>query len=343
MRPRRQNRYAIYSVLTLVPLTVLAMAASSGQTATAAFPGAAGKIAFTRVFHPYRTQVVIANPNGGDQEHPFRTHLKNPSDPKWSANGRRLLFEARGFLWTANPNGTGLTRIGGHVSVASRVSWSANGKRLFFLGRRGNGIYTMTSSGKHLHRLHRGEQEGPPALSPNGKQLVFTGPSGSILPCFPISGNMYGFGLYVMSSNGGSARRIAENLGEPGAVDWSPDGRRIIYSGLRPDPNDPNGTCLDGLYRVASNGSDQTLVFEPHGPVSPSNPIAARPINPVFSPDGRRIVFTGEFFDRRYPGNYGVEVFFIEANGTGLQWLRNPLNRAGIPGDNVGDWQPLRR
>ena len=89
-----------------------------------------------------------------------------------------------------------------------------------------------------------------------------------------------------MSADGTNARTIAAALdieGAPGAgsVDWSPDGRWLVAGG-----RDEKGA---GLFKIPVDGTPATRLLD----------VAA--VNPIWSPDGRLIVYAGPFVDGQVP------------------------------------------
>lgn len=141
---------------------------------------------------------------------------------------------------------------------------------------------------------------------------------------------------------GGRPRRIAANASF-GNIDWSPDGSRLVYAGVRPDPTEPNdqtNLCLDGLYTAGARGTGARLVFEGLNHL----PGASHPRDPVFSPDGRKIAFDAEFLAGSPEGeSLHREVFIANADRTGVEAATNPSETKPPFEDNAPSWQPRPR
>jgi WD40-like Beta Propeller Repeat len=126
--------------------------------------------------------------------------------------------------------------------------WSRDGTRIAaILGS--SGIVTMNSQGKKLMRITRGDDAGP-TWSPSGRTILFTHRTDGARNVSVVGAD--GKGLRALTSDGVSQ-----------AMDWSPDGKKILF--LRPGENrvKPNkaGTDLGhGLERRQAN----TPSLQPH-------------------------------------------------------------------------------
>jgi Tol biopolymer transport system component len=148
--------------------------------------------------------------------------ISNASDPRWSPDGRELIFNrltSRDFseLWRSNANGSGLRRLtSGHWD--SEADWSPDGKQLVFV-RTGSAatpaarstIWTIRRDGtgqRLLLRARMGDARDP-EWSPDGRRIVFAAGGDRI---YQIGTN--GRGLRLLRIRGRSPR-------------VSPDGRQL--------------------------------------------------------------------------------------------------------------------
>ena len=177
--------------------------------------------------------------------------------------------------------------------------------------------------------------------------------------------------INLIGVNGGNPRVITPRHLRAIDPDWSPDGTRFVYteSRLRPPARIQNrlavmnvdGTGRRALTRFGGaeevNGKwmpdGQTIVFEQlrdrgnrsdiatipagGGPIRKILSSRAWETNPIPSPDGTRILFSGNL-DRRGGGRLGnnFELYTVDVNGTDLDRITN--NRRP---DIFPDWQRL--
>src|SRR5262245_49151226 len=162
--------------------------------------------------------------------------------------------------WTSEPG----------LNLAPTISldgkWAA-----YASDREGSGtlaIWMRPTDGCNLQRVTNGEfNETDPDLSPDGKLIAYRS-------------ERDGGGIYVQPSNGGSPKLVARNAWKP---KFSPDGRWIAFFTLK-GPEDLN----------ASNGGEIFIVPALQGgqlrQIAAAFPYAR---NPIWSPDGRHLLFTG--------------------------------------------------
>ena len=78
-------------------------------------------------------------------------------------------------------------------------------------------IWTANRDGSNVRRLTAGGHEAKPVFSPDGSLIAFTG---------DYDGNR---GIYVISSAGGEPRRLSYHPADLLALNWTPDGKRILF------------------------------------------------------------------------------------------------------------------
>jgi Tol biopolymer transport system component len=134
---------------------------------------------------------------------------------------------------------------------------------LAFLSSKGgaNGLWKL--EGGAVLELWRGDEGGvvaPPAISPDGRLICFS---------YRKQGMA---GLYVMNADGTNVRTLADSFDVRGAASWSPD---------------------RGWVAVAGNQGDGTRLFKvPLGGGPPDRLLDTLSFNPIWSPDGRFIVYS---------------------------------------------------
>ena len=190
----------------------------------------------------------------------------------------RPLETARSSPTTATP-----------YELASDPAWSPDGRKIAFVGMADDGntdVYVVGADGLGQQRLTRHPGvDGNPAWSPDGRKIAFTRGVGEC-----CAGKTH---IYVMNADGSGQRRLARGHVHF-SVAWSPDGQKMLFERLNPRHPARARTRRfpEDLHVMNADGSGQRRLTR--------NP--ARDMDPVWSPDGRRIVFDRE---RRRPATRG--------------------------------------
>jgi hypothetical protein len=203
--------------------------------------------------------------------------------------------------------------------------WSPNGARLacevFGEDPSLNGIYTIRSSdGGDLQRVTAALppvfDDCPADYSPNGRRLL-------------VSNGQ----LSVVESNGNGLHKITPDGMEVDfcSGSWSPQGNQIAFSAKVPD------TDRSTIWVVHSDGSGLNKIPVPGCGGPRSDPTSIGCQKPVWSPDGRKLMFERHFL---LPNDH-FELYTVNADGSGLFQVTNTpdLDEGG------GDWgtHPLTR
>jgi Tol biopolymer transport system component len=227
-----------------------------------------------------------------------RLLLRNAYSPAWSPDGSRLAFVSRRSgdeeIYVARADGRGVTRLTRSAGPDLSPAWSSNGRRLAF--SRKAEIWTMGANGSFPRRLVRKAEPWHEHYSPawHGSRIVYS------------SNRVSNFNAELFAV---PARRLTftkgseDVFGDDGMPDFSPDGKRIVFTSNRDQQGEiyvmrPDGS---GQKRLTRRGGDDWA--------------------PRFSPDGRRIAFT------QLPGT----IWLMNADGTAVKRLT-----AGVD----ADWRP---
>ena len=280
------------------------------------------------------------------------------SDARFSPDGKHVVYtrawtdkvedRMRRELWIMTRYGSGQR----FLTEGSGARWSPDGTRLAFT-RDGR------PAGAQIHVLHLDDRsvtqithvtEAPSNLrwAPDGRSLAFTmqvpekdgfsielppRPKGAKWADDPVvitrlnyrrdrsgyrpSGHRH---VFVVDATGGTPRQVTSGDYDHGAPEWTPDGQQLVFDGLRVD---------DADWQVRE--SEIYAVDVATGRVRQLTDRAGPDANPVVSPDGRWIAYTGHDANDH---TYNVATISVMTrDGTGHRALNAGQDRA--PGDLV--------
>jgi TolB protein len=256
------------SARRLMPLLAMVVTLLVGAVpAGATFPGTNGKIAFTRDIAGNQ-DIFVVNADGSGA-----TRLTNHPDddfaPTWSPDGRYIAFISKrdlanfdGYpdLWVMNADGSDQRKLSPFASGARDINWFADGTRILYnadhctelvncgtksINRDGGGLQDFGEGGLFFNGIKR---------SPRGEPFAY-----------PWSGE-----IRLVNDDGTGFRQLFPPTQQAQEhLDWSPDGRSILYD------NFSNTRIVDW----------QTAAVQ----IIPNSQGA---LQPDWSPDGTRFAFT---------------------------------------------------
>jgi Tol biopolymer transport system component len=356
---------ALLALAAAVTLTSVAAAGPNAAKQRVAidkriFQAAMSRIAFIREPRGgYAGVLHVMNPDGSGQQ------MLAPAFPdmRWSPDGRRIAFSAWSHdtsdLYVMNADGTGQQRLTSDSTWDGGPTWSPDGRALAFTSRAD--IYVINADGSAQRRLVRGARPGalPPgdlAWSPRGDTIAFVKARDGDLE------------IYVMNADGSEERRLTCNTVRDSHPVWSPDGRRIAFESnwqvwvMNADGSGQRRLTGNGGRNLAPAWSHdrQRIAFERrtgrekyrrcsgcgtavHFEVwvmnaggSDARLLARDAEQPSWSPDGRKIAFTG-----RQIGEEQSDIYVMNADGTGQR------NLTRTPGagrrESRALWSPAQR
>ena len=218
------------------------------------------------------------------------------------ANGK-VAFYTQGDVWTMNSDGSQPTRLTNNVNTEGDPAASPDGSRLAYEFLRG--IWVMNSDGSAKKTLTDGAAvDENPAWSPNGATIAFT-----------RNGD-----IWAMNSDGSGQRKLT-NTPENAERDpaFSPIGGKIAYTRVGCDVPRGGGSCV---YSMNPDGTAQTNLT-PRSPIpgcGPNYDNYSVSKEPVYSPDGSKIAFSGSLI---CPNTIGRDIWVMNADGSGKTNLIN--------------------
>ena len=132
--------------------------------------------------------------------------------------------------------------------------------------------------------------------------------------------------IYVMDVDGGNQQNLSNNPNDDRDPSWSPHGKRIAFVSDRDGhflADMPDIPSYEIYVMDAAGGNQQNLTNNPHDDR-----------DPVWSPDGKRIVFTSRR-KKDADGHFNLEIYVMDADGGNQQNLTNNLGENRFP-----SWSP---
>jgi Tol biopolymer transport system component len=201
-------------------------------------------------------------------------------------------FDPAFDIFEANPDGTGLRRLTDAHGYDAEGSYSPDGRHIVFCSNRGGAddleLYVMDADGKNVRQLTHapGCYNGGPFFSPDGQRVIFRSDRKK----------KDHLQLYVINADGTGERALTD---EPTWVQWGPywykDGRHIVYAGA--DHAVAGRPNYDLYWMAVDTGKRVRLTYAPGADVLP-----------VFSPDGKKLMWTSTR-DGRQPSQLYIADF----------------------------------
>jgi dipeptidyl aminopeptidase/acylaminoacyl peptidase len=281
--------------------------------------------------------------------------METVSDPQLSPDGSQIIY-TRGWvdkvndrresaLWIMNADGS-RNRF---LTEGSGARWSPTGDRIAYTAPgdpRGSQVFVrwMDAEGATSQITRVEESPSTVAWSPDGSQLSFTmqveernswpiklpkAPSGAkwteaprIVERLSYRRDRSGFTdtgfrhIFVVPAIGGTPRQITSGNHDHSGSEWTPDGRTILFSGLRNEKD-------EYLWRE----SEIYAVDVATGAIKQLTTRKGTDANPTASPDGKRIAYTGYDWSRDTWTDSKIYVMNIDGSNPRLvsgTWDRSP-------------------
>jgi dipeptidyl aminopeptidase/acylaminoacyl peptidase len=284
--------------------------------------------------------------------------LETVSDPQLSPDGNQIIYtrgwidkmgdSRESALWIVNADGT-RNRF---LAKGSNARWSPNGDRIVYTAQgepKGSQVFVrwMDAEGATSQVTRVEQSPNGVAWSPDGTQIAFSmsvedkvewpikmpkKPEGAkwtetpkIVERLHYRRDRQGFTdtgyrhIFVVPASGGTPRRLTDgNFDHGAAPEWTPDGKSILFSGLRENDAEYRWRETE-IYAVdAASGAVRQLTRRK----GPDN-------NPVVSPDGKRVAYVG--YDWTKDTWIDSKIYVMNADGSDPKlvsgdWDRSPQN-----------------
>jgi Tol biopolymer transport system component len=230
-------------------------------------------------FRPDGQKVIFASSHEDPdaKKHQAEEYVRRAEDAKKGIRRRYSWdFDPHMKIYEANPDGTDLKCLTPDAKAyTAEGSYSADGSKIVYSsGNAGNvQLYIMNADGTGKRQLTNAPNcyNGGPFFSPDGKRVVFRADRKE----------KDRLQLYVINADGTGERALTDN---DKWVYWAPywfkDGKHIVYTAA--DHSDPMARPNYDLYWMnVETGKTTRLTFAP-----------GQDVLPVFSPDGKRLMWT---------------------------------------------------
>jgi len=271
--------------------------------------------------------------------------LEVAADPRISPDGSRIVYVRRGFdimtdrsrtaLWTLDADGTNHRALTDGNSGVGMPRWSPDGNRLLYVSSEGGSSQIFVrwmDTGQVAELTNVTESPGSLTWSPDGNWIAMTmhvpeaQPTFARMPQKPegaqwnepplvvdrLSYRADGVGylprgnthIFVMPAEGGTPRQLTSgSFDHGGRLSWTPDSRAIVFSANRGRPD--FDVANSDVFEIDVDTGVLKQLTDRFGPDS----------EPVVSPDGARIAYTG--FDDRHQGYQVTHLYIMNRDGSG--------------------------
>jgi Tol biopolymer transport system component len=193
-------------------------------------------------------------------------------------------------IFEANPDGSELKQITNAKGYDAEGAYSTDGSKIAFCSNR-NGhleLYVMDSDGSNVRQLTNapGCYNGGPFISPDGKRVIFRSDRKK----------KDQLQIYVINVDGSGEQALTDTNGVNWGPYWYRDSKHIIYAAA--DHSDPMmRPNYDLWWMNVDTGKKERISFAPGSDVLP-----------VFSPDGKKLMWTSTR-DGRQPAQLYIADF----------------------------------
>ncbi len=230
-------------------------------------------------------------------------------NPKWSPDGRTLVFEStldgRYSVYTIRADGTGLTRLTVNEFNNEQPTWSPDGTHIAFSSDESGhlDLFVMNADGTGRRRLTSMPGGGyyGASFSPNGRWIVFQGRPDNALVRDRV---------YVVAADGTGLRMVSDSAYGAEGPRWSADGATIAFHQV-PYPKRRWDEMTDADMDAAKSGTRRVTVRVDGTGLAPApEAVRATPPNPAIPDDAAATPDRAHFaYTKSVDGWAGLYVF----------------------------------
>ncbi|MEP7117514.1 MAG: amidohydrolase family protein, partial [Acidobacteriota bacterium] len=246
---------------------------------------------------PFAAPVAFTRPAFTPKAHVFAPAGPQPvrglMQPALSPDGASIAFAALGDLWRVSTRSEAPVpeRLTNDVYVETNPVWSPDGKTLVYSSDRDGAVGLWArdlTSGAERRLVNEGTTA---SFSPDGKELAYLD-TGSQLRVVDVATR--------------EQRQVHGRIFEPGRPSWSPDGRAVVMSALKPYSTRFREGTNQVLWVAVkpTPTADGRAAFAPDrfmDPIPHKSVGMRENLGPVWSPDGREMAAIVDGYLATYP------------------------------------------
>jgi len=249
---------------------------------------------------------------GGAWHRPLDSSGKNPSSPRWSPSGDRLLYvssddDGKAQLYVRYMDNGTEARLTHLTASPSSLSWSPDGKWIAFAMR----LPGKAARAAAMPKAPRGAKWAAPVRIVDKLQFHLDGVG------FLPGGYSQ---IFVLPADGGTPRQLTKgNFNHGSRASWTADSGHLIISANRHPDWEYQGNDSE-LYEIDIASGALKALTDRRGP----------DLSPAVSPGGKRIAYVG--YDDRLQGYQRNRLYVMNRDGSGRRELAAGLDRSiGAP------------
>lgn len=206
-------------------------------------------------------------------------HPRSPRKEEDESDGYTWFFDEHMDIFEADPDGSNLRRLTRTPGYDAEGTYSPDGRRIVFTSKRDGDleVYVMNADGGDQRRITYGKgYDGGPFFSRDGESILYRGDRRN-------DGKM-NLQLRMVNTDGTNDHAITDNPVFNWCPFWHPAGRFLIFTQVDHAAWSEGGRPNYDLFMITDRGKNQVrITFD-----------SAFDGLPVFSPDGKRLMWTSK-------------------------------------------------